>query len=164
MRPSAAVMKDGAGAGQQADVSRQELFEDYVSGYLRRGTEVRPCRDALLEKAAQYLLREPDAGDVFTVFPFYQVVCEDREPLSAACRKHLSAFIKATELLETLCVNLFLQPWKKEFKTLKVALSLSFSLFPSLSFFLSFTHSHLTGKVKTSCQEVRRPVLLWVIV
>ncbi|XP_039994828.1 uncharacterized protein LOC120796267 isoform X2 [Xiphias gladius] len=113
-------MKDGFGAGEQAEVSRQDLYEDYVNCYLQSYTEVRPCRDArLLKKAARYLLRDTEPGDTFTVFPFYQVVGEDREPLSTDCRKHLCAFIKATELLETLCINLFLQPWKKEFRTLK---------------------------------------------
>ncbi|XP_056250511.1 uncharacterized protein si:ch211-189a15.5 isoform X1 [Seriola aureovittata] len=113
-------MKDGSGAAEQAEVSRQELYEDYVKCYRQPCPEARPCRDErLLKKAAQYLLREPESGGIFTVFPFYQAVAEDHEALSTDCRRHLSAFIKATELLETLCVNLFLQPWKKEFKTLK---------------------------------------------
>lgn len=128
------VMKDGTGAGEQAEVSRQELYEDYVNCYLHQCVEARPCHDRrLLKKAAQYLLREPEPRDTFTVFPFYQAVGENCEPMSTNCRKHLCAFIKATELLETLCVNLFLQPWKKEFKTLKVPLF----LFLFLSFFLS---------------------------
>ncbi|XP_071337729.1 uncharacterized protein [Trachinotus anak] len=113
-------MKDGPGAAEQAEVSRQELFDDYVSGSLQPGTEARSCGDArLLKKAAQYLLRDPEPRGTFTVFPFYQAVGQHSEALSTDCRKHLSAFIRATELLETLCVNLFLQPWKKEFKTLK---------------------------------------------
>ncbi len=89
---------DDIRAAEQAEVSRQELYEDYVNYYLQLGTEVRPCRDAcLLKKEAQYLQREPEPGGTFTVFPFYQDY-----------RKLLSAFIKATKLLETLCVNLFL--------------------------------------------------------
>ncbi|XP_040906641.1 uncharacterized protein LOC121190118 [Toxotes jaculatrix] len=113
-------MKDGTGAGEQAEVSRQELYEDYVNCYLQQCADVRPGPDArLLNRAAQYLLREPDPKGTFTVFPFYQAVSEDCEPLRTDSRKHLSAFIKATELLETLCINLYLQPWKKEFKTLK---------------------------------------------
>ncbi|XP_044229528.1 uncharacterized protein si:ch211-189a15.5 isoform X1 [Thunnus albacares] len=114
------VMKDGTGAGEQAEVSRQEVYEDYVNYYLQLCTEVRPCHDAqLLKKAALYLLQEPEATGTFTVFPFYHTVMEGTEALSTDYRKHLSAFIKATELLETLCINLFLQPWKKEIKTLK---------------------------------------------
>ncbi|XP_078128511.1 uncharacterized protein LOC144531973 isoform X2 [Sander vitreus] len=112
-------MKDGSRTEEQAKVSRQELYEDYVN-YLQLCPEVRPCRDAcLLKKAAQYLLTEPEPRGSFTVFPFYQAVRQDCKSLTTDCREHLSAFIKATELLETLCVNLFLQPWKKEIKTLK---------------------------------------------
>ncbi|KAL7383222.1 hypothetical protein ABVT39_006858 [Epinephelus coioides] len=113
-------MKDGSGPEEQAEVSRQELYEDYVSCYRQLCPEVRPCRDeGLLKKAAQYLLREPEPSGTFTVFPFYQAVTQDCDSPSTDCRKHLSAFIKATELLETLCLNLFLQPWRKEIKTLK---------------------------------------------
>ncbi|KAM7408067.1 hypothetical protein PAMA_001967 [Pampus argenteus] len=113
------VMKDGTGA-QPAPVSRQEVFEDYVNCYLQLCTKVGPCRDdKLLKKAAVYLLQEPEPTGTFTVFPFYHTVMEGSEALSTDYRKHLSAFIKATELLETLCINLFLQPWKKEIKTLK---------------------------------------------
>ncbi|XP_022056032.1 uncharacterized protein si:ch211-189a15.5 [Acanthochromis polyacanthus] len=116
-------MKDGTEAGEQEAVSRQDVYEDYLNYYLELGAEIRPCRDArLLEKAAQYLLRGAEPSGTFTVFPFYQAVTEVTEgcdTLSIDCRKHLSAFIKATELLETLCLNLFLQPWKKEIKTLK---------------------------------------------
>lgn len=53
------------------------------------------------------------------MFPFYQALCECCAAPTTDCRKLLSSFIKAAELLETVCVNLFLQPWKKEIKTLK---------------------------------------------
>uniref|UniRef100_UPI0037E8818D triadin n=1 Tax=Semicossyphus pulcher TaxID=241346 RepID=UPI0037E8818D len=113
-------MKDGIKVEEQTEVSRQEVFEDYVNCFLHLCTEVGPCHDdRLLQKAAQYLLREPEPGDTFTLFPFYQSVGEGCTSPSSDCRKFLSAFIKATELLETLCVNLFVQPWKKEIKTLK---------------------------------------------
>ncbi|XP_038593163.1 spermatogenesis-associated protein 2 [Micropterus salmoides] len=112
-------MKDGVGAGQQAEVSRQELFEDYVNCY-QLCTEVRPCRDAsLLKKAGHYLLREPEPRGTSTVFPVYQVLTEGSRAPSTDYRKLLSAVIKAAELLETLCVNLFLHPWKKEIKAVK---------------------------------------------
>ncbi|XP_062286187.1 uncharacterized protein si:ch211-189a15.5 [Scomber scombrus] len=114
-------MKDGmAAAGEPEEVSRQDLYEDYIKCYIQMCTEVGPCRDAqLLKKAAQYVLQEAEPTHTFTVFPFYQSVMEGAAALSSDYRKHLSDFIKATELLETLCINLFLQPWKKEIKTLK---------------------------------------------
>ncbi|XP_034755151.1 uncharacterized protein LOC117960938 [Etheostoma cragini] len=112
-------MKNGSRTEEQAKVSRQELYEDYVN-YLQLCPEVRPCRDAcLLEKAAQFLQTEPEPTGSFTLFPFYQAVRHDCKSLRTGSREHLAAFIKATDLLETLCVNLFLQPWKKEIKTLK---------------------------------------------
>ncbi|XP_075932743.1 uncharacterized protein LOC142932645 [Anarhichas minor] len=113
-------MKDDHRTEEQAEVSRQEVYEDYVNHYLQPCPEVRPCCDpSLLKKAAQYLLREPEPRETFTVFPFYQAVRQDCISQSTYGRKYLNAFIKATELLETICVNLFVQPWKKEIKTLK---------------------------------------------
>ncbi|XP_034537247.1 uncharacterized protein LOC117811213 isoform X1 [Notolabrus celidotus] len=113
-------MKDGITAGENSEVSRLEVFEDYVKCFLQVCTEVGPCReDRLLEKAAQYLLTEPELRGIFTHFPFYQSVEEGCRASGEDCRRFLSAVIKATELLETLCVNIVLQPWKKEIKTLK---------------------------------------------
>ncbi|XP_069030750.1 uncharacterized protein [Embiotoca jacksoni] len=113
-------MKDGTGAGEPAEVSRQDLYEEYVNCFLQLCPEVRPCRDEpLLRRAARYLQREPEPAETFTVFPFYRAVIEGSEALSTDCRRHLRAFIRATELLETLCVNLLLQPWRREIRTLK---------------------------------------------
>ncbi|XP_041645699.1 uncharacterized protein LOC121511172 isoform X2 [Cheilinus undulatus] len=113
-------MKDGVRLGENTDISRQEVFEHYANIFLPHCSEVGPCRDErLLEKAAQFLQREPDLSETFTVFPFNQSLSEGCGGLAEDCRKFLCSFIKATELLETLCVNLVLQPWKKEIKTLK---------------------------------------------
>ncbi|XP_054882103.1 spermatogenesis-associated protein 2 [Poeciliopsis prolifica] len=104
---------------QEGSSSRRDLFEDYRSCFLRPGAEVRPCRDpGLLKRAAQFLLRTSEPRDAFTLFPFCQAVTE-RCAVGADGRKHLAAFIKATEMLESLCVNMFLQPWKKEIRSLK---------------------------------------------
>ncbi|KAM9345092.1 uncharacterized protein ABDE67_013987 [Symphorus nematophorus] len=114
-------MKDGVREAEQVEVevSRQQLYEDYKNCFLQC-SDIGPCRDApLLKRTARYLLREPEPGGTFTVFPFYQALGEGCGAQSADCGRLLSAFIKAAELLETLCVNLFLQPWKKEIKTLK---------------------------------------------
>ncbi|XP_060896540.1 uncharacterized protein si:ch211-189a15.5 [Labrus mixtus] len=112
-------MKDGVEAGEKTEVSRQNVFEHYQR-YFHLCTKVGPCRDEqVLEKAAQYLQREPEPRESFTLFPFYQSVSEGCAAHSEEYRTFLSTYIKATELLETLCVNLLLQPWKKEIKTLK---------------------------------------------
>ncbi|KAF3708496.1 Spermatogenesis-associated protein 2 Spermatogenesis-associated protein PD1 [Channa argus] len=128
-------MKDGTEAGEPAEVSCQELYDAYLSSYRELCTEVGPCRDArVLRKAAQYLLKEAEPGGTFTLFPFYEAVSQNPESVTTDCRKHLWAVIKATELLETLCVNLFLQPWKKEIKTIKTFTgSFVYHLLPVLS-------------------------------
>ncbi|XP_054455605.1 uncharacterized protein si:ch211-189a15.5 isoform X2 [Anoplopoma fimbria] len=113
-------MKDGSRTEEQAEVSRQEVYEEYVNYYLQSCPEVRPCCDpSLLKRTAQYLLGEPEPTEAFTVFPFHQAVRQDWVPQSTDGRTHLKALIKATQLLETICVNLILQPWRKEIKTLK---------------------------------------------
>ncbi|XP_041803441.1 uncharacterized protein LOC121613839 isoform X2 [Chelmon rostratus] len=90
------------------------------SQYIRQCTDVRPCRDTcLLKKAAWYLLMDPEPSETFVMLPFYQALSEGCGALSTDYRKVLSAFIRAAELLETICLNLFLQPWKKEIRTLK---------------------------------------------
>ncbi|XP_068597777.1 spermatogenesis-associated protein 2-like protein [Brachionichthys hirsutus] len=109
-------MRGGAGA----QVSRQELFEDYVNWYLHQCPDVRPCRDAsLLRSAAQYLQGEPEPTGTFTVFPLYQALSVGSTTRSTDYRRLLSGLIRAADMLETICVNLFLQPWKKEIKTIK---------------------------------------------
>uniref|UniRef100_A0A3B5QLC4 Spermatogenesis-associated protein 2-like protein n=1 Tax=Xiphophorus maculatus TaxID=8083 RepID=A0A3B5QLC4_XIPMA len=104
---------------QEGSLSRRDLFEDYRSCFLRPGAEVGPCRDpGLLKRAAQFLLRTSEPRDTFTLFPFCRAVTE-RFVVGTDGRKHLAAFVKATEMLESLCVNMFLQPWKKEIRSLK---------------------------------------------
>ncbi|XP_014907674.1 uncharacterized protein LOC106959549 isoform X1 [Poecilia latipinna] len=116
IRSRLSVMKDEE---QEGSLSRRDLFEDYRSCFLRPGAEVRPCRDpGLLKRAAQFLLRTSELRDTFTLFPFCQAVTE-RCVVGTDGRKHLAAFIKATEMLESLCINMFLQPWKKEIRSLK---------------------------------------------
>ncbi|XP_030011060.1 uncharacterized protein LOC115433735 [Sphaeramia orbicularis] len=113
-------MKDAVGAGDQVEVSRQDVYEDYVNNYLHLCTEARPCRDdRLLSRATQVVVRDPEPAQTYTLFPFYQVVMENSAALRRDCKKHLSTVIKATELLETLCINLYLQPWRKEIRTVK---------------------------------------------
>ncbi|CAJ1066539.1 uncharacterized protein LOC117811213 isoform X1 [Xyrichtys novacula] len=113
-------MKDANTVKEKMDFPRQALLENYVDSFLQVWTEVGPCRDErLLGRAAHYLQREPDLRGIFTLFPFNQCVQRRCQDPSLNFKKALPALIKASELLETLCVNIFLQPWKKEIKTLK---------------------------------------------
>lgn len=117
-------MKDGSGPAERAALSRRELYEDYVRSYPQLYAEIRPCGDVrLLERAAQYLRGEPDLRRCFTVFPFFEALTERQGHQSANCRKHLEAVIRSAELLETVCVNLRVQPWRKEIRHIKVFLS-----------------------------------------
>ncbi|KAM3606653.1 uncharacterized protein V6R79_020651 [Siganus canaliculatus] len=114
-------MKEGTGSGELVVVCRQELYEDYMN-CCRQWAEVGPCRDkSLLTKAAQFLQRESELAETFTLFPFYKVLNEScgLPGKEGHSREPVCALVKAFELLETLCVNLFLQPWRKEIKTLK---------------------------------------------
>ncbi|KAM6997221.1 uncharacterized protein LKV04_005948 [Tautogolabrus adspersus] len=113
-------MKDGIEVGEKTEISRQNVFEHYSSYFLNLCTKVGPCRnEQLLEKATQYLQREPELKESFVLFPFYQSVSEGCGAQSKEYRTFLATYIKAIELLETLCVNLVIQPWKKEIKSLK---------------------------------------------
>ncbi|KAM8852298.1 spermatogenesis-associated protein 2 [Synchiropus picturatus] len=104
-----------------AEASRGDLFQEYVRWGLELRTEAQPCRDdTLFTRVRTFLLGKgaTDSADgVFDILPFHQALAEGAEEPNWT--RHLSRFIKATELLEVLCVNLFLQPWRKEFKTLK---------------------------------------------
>ncbi|KAM8860326.1 uncharacterized protein AB9W97_019907 [Spinachia spinachia] len=114
------LMKDGNRSEEPSQVSRQQLYGDYVHFYLQPRGEVAPCCDpSLLNKAARYLRGGPEPPGPFTVFPFHRAVAHHRACSGAYGRKHLCAFSRATQLLETICLNLFLQPWKKEIRTLK---------------------------------------------
>ncbi|KAK1905352.1 Spermatogenesis-associated protein 2 [Dissostichus eleginoides] len=109
-------MKDG---GREDPVSRHEVFEDYVNFFFQQCPEVGPCRDPpLLRRAARYL-QTGEPAETFPLLPVHRTVLQGCAAPGSDCRKHLSAVSKAAELLETLCVNLFLQPWKKEIRTLK---------------------------------------------
>uniref|UniRef100_A0A8D3BA29 Spermatogenesis-associated protein 2 PUB-like domain-containing protein n=1 Tax=Scophthalmus maximus TaxID=52904 RepID=A0A8D3BA29_SCOMX len=131
----------GGGAGGPAEApSRRELHDEYARCQRESRAEGRPCRDArLLDRVARYLATgRPAAASAatFTVFPFYRAVAEGRGAggCQAERRRHLSAVAKAAELLETVCVNLFLQPWKKEFRTLKTFTGpFVYCLLPALS-------------------------------
>ncbi|XP_033956282.1 spermatogenesis-associated protein 2-like protein [Pseudochaenichthys georgianus] len=109
-------MKD---SGREDPVSRHEVFEDYVNFFFQQCPEVGPCRDPpLLRRVARYL-QTGEPGETFPLLPVHRVVLQGCDAPGFDCRKHLFAVSKAAELLETLCVNLFLQPWKKEIRTLK---------------------------------------------
>uniref|UniRef100_A0A4W5MKN2 Si:ch211-189a15.5 n=1 Tax=Hucho hucho TaxID=62062 RepID=A0A4W5MKN2_9TELE len=113
-------MKDGV--GDQAPVARKEAFEDYLNYYdqIWSTGNLQLCQEKhVIVGARRFLLLETDPGERFSNFDFYLTASECVKSGFRDCRTFFSAFIKATEVLEMFCVNLFLYPWKKEIKMLK---------------------------------------------
>ncbi|XP_028812896.1 spermatogenesis-associated protein 2 [Denticeps clupeoides] len=98
-----------------------DVFRDYLDHYERprdRGP-VAACRSRpLAEKARRVLLAEPEPERRFSAFRFYRVAlgCVRGAANRVAAVRVL---LGATEVLEAMCVNLFLFPWKKEIRTIK---------------------------------------------
>ncbi|XP_062404879.1 uncharacterized protein si:ch211-189a15.5 [Sardina pilchardus] len=108
--------------GDQTPNERNEVFEDYLIyyGQVWQHGNVKVCKDRqVTEKARHVLLSETDPVERFTTFDFYHTAFECVSLGVRDCRSVFHVFIKAAEVLETLCVNLFLFPWKKEIKTIK---------------------------------------------
>ncbi|KAM4615149.1 uncharacterized protein ACJ7VT_010353 isoform 2-T2 [Polymixia lowei] len=115
-------MKGDTRAAKDTRISRNEIYYDYLdycSHILSKGN-MQLCGDApVITKASRFLMSEAEPGERFKIFPFYKIVCDGIETGTKDCKSHLRAFIKAVELLEMFCVNLFLYPWKKEIKTIQ---------------------------------------------
>lgn len=74
--------------------------------------------EALLSIATALLgAYQPDPGQRFRMVPFYEVVENSLRCQKGATLKSLE---KAFHTLETICTNLLLYPWKKEFRCIKV--------------------------------------------
>ncbi|XP_051887614.1 spermatogenesis-associated protein 2 [Pristis pectinata] len=98
---------------------RDTLFRKYVQiCELKLSEKDLMLEDASLKKMAISLLdlyrQEPP--ERFKLFRFYDIVENSLKTLKTSS---LSALLTAFRILETFCINLFLYPWKKEFKTIK---------------------------------------------
>ncbi|XP_066569820.1 uncharacterized protein LOC136758952 [Amia ocellicauda] len=110
-------------SGHSEDTSAllTDIWDDYWTYY----REVWPkgqfevCKEPKVTERAKHFVSESDPGERFKAFDFYRTVLACVEANKKECRDVLRSLIKATEFLETLCVNLFLFPWKKEIRTLK---------------------------------------------
>ncbi|XP_012680240.2 uncharacterized protein LOC105897807 [Clupea harengus] len=108
--------------GDQTPPERREVFDDYLKYYdqVWQHGNVKVCKERqVTEKAKYVLLSESNPEERFTTFDFYHTALECVSLGVRDCRGIFNVFIKAAEVLETLCVNLFLFPWKKEIKTIK---------------------------------------------
>lgn len=106
--------------GEQTPVSRQDALLKYLQHYDKVCFEgnVKVCSDRqVTDEGRRMLMSEREPRRRFNSLDLYQTLCEFVHLRN--CQKHIQHFIKAAELLEIICVNLFLFPWKKEIKTLK---------------------------------------------
>ncbi|XP_072917788.1 spermatogenesis-associated protein 2-like [Hemitrygon akajei] len=97
---------------------RDSLFRKYIQICELKLSENDLVEDASLKKMATSLLdlyrQEP--SERFKLFRFYDIV---ENSLKVVKTSSLNALLTAFGVLETFCINLFLYPWKKEFKTIK---------------------------------------------
>ncbi|CAL1577737.1 unnamed protein product [Knipowitschia caucasica] len=90
------------------------LFEDYLSSHVTVCPEPGPCQDEdLLRRGAEALLEHP-----VTSASLIQLCYHVLETLSTD-HTDLRRLVRATELLETLCLNLYFYPWRKDIRKLK---------------------------------------------
>lgn len=96
----------------------EEVLRDYLAYYAARGAEgeLAACDEASLKARARRLLGPRRRGAL------------DVRSVAERCRRArgerggsvLPDLLKALEVLELLCVNLLLSPWRKEIRSLKV--------------------------------------------
>uniref|UniRef100_UPI00398EE209 spermatogenesis-associated protein 2 n=1 Tax=Pristiophorus japonicus TaxID=55135 RepID=UPI00398EE209 len=98
---------------------RDTLFRKYVQiCELKLSERDHIIDDAGLKKTATSLLDlyRQDSSKRFKAFRFYDMM---ENALKMLRTSSLNALLTAFGILETFCTNLFLYPWKKEFKTIK---------------------------------------------
>ncbi|XP_026883424.2 spermatogenesis-associated protein 2 [Electrophorus electricus] len=101
---------------------RQTVLDSYLTYYssVWAPGNGKVCRDPQVrEDARQVLQAAADPAERFLALDFYATVAQCARHTGTHLAHCLASFSKVAEMLETLCVNLFLFPWKKEIKTLK---------------------------------------------
>lgn len=114
---------------------KEDLFRRYVTSLEKRLEEGGGCTatgttlngdksrnkdsEALLSTATALLgAYQPDPGQRFHMVRFYEVV---ENSLRCQRGSSLKSLERAFNTLETICTNLLLFPWKKEFRFIKVS-------------------------------------------
>ena len=97
---------------------KDDLFRKYVQFHEGQG-DTTPSSDESLRAAASTLLslHKVDPFHRFRLIQFYEVVESSLRSLRSSS---LRALCCALSVLETVGINLFLCPWKKEFRSIKV--------------------------------------------
>ncbi len=106
----------------QTPVSRKDVFVKYLQYYDKVCCEgnLTVCSETQVTDEARrvLLLTEEEPRKRLDALHFYEALYKCAQYRD--CHRRVHDFKKAAELLEMFCVNLFLFPWKKEIKTLKV--------------------------------------------
>lgn len=101
---------------------REDLFRRYVSSLENRLEERAggaTTEEALISTATALLgSYQPDPGQRFRAVHFYDIV---ENSLRTQRGANLQTLQTAFATLETICTNLLLFPWKKEFRCIKVS-------------------------------------------
>lgn len=99
--------------------ARQDLLMDYLAYYGTKWLEGKlvACNETTIKTKARHFL---EGGESFSRFNFYGIAENCFKMKKEQGGNTLRNLIKAFEFLELLCVNLFLFPWRKEIKSLKV--------------------------------------------
>lgn len=105
---------------QPAAAEEERVLRDYLAYYAARGAEGRlaACDEAALKARARRLL-EPRRRGGLDVRGVAERCRRARGQRGSGCGV-LKDLLKALEVLELLCVNLLLSPWRKEIRSLKV--------------------------------------------
>lgn len=106
----------------QTPVSRKDVFVKYLQYYDDVCCEgnLTVCSETQVTDEARrvLLLPEEEPRKRLHALDFYETLYKCAQYRD--CHRRVHDFKKAAEFLEMFCVNLFLFPWKKEIKTLKV--------------------------------------------
>nr|XP_033796311.1 uncharacterized protein LOC117358777 [Geotrypetes seraphini] len=109
-------------ARREQPLDKAGLFQDYIAFYDAAWLEGKLCicNDASLkERAKAYLESEPWTWEGFQVVDVYSIAEGSLKAREERAEKGLHNLMRAFEVLELICVNLFLSPWRKEIRTLK---------------------------------------------
>uniref|UniRef100_A0A8C4U0S9 Spermatogenesis-associated protein 2 PUB-like domain-containing protein n=1 Tax=Falco tinnunculus TaxID=100819 RepID=A0A8C4U0S9_FALTI len=115
-RPAGRPSRCG-GAMKEPAAAEEEVLRDYMAYYAARGAEgkLAACDEAALKARARRLLGSRRRGALD--------VCGVAERCRRARGRRggpvLRDLLKALEVLELLCINLLLSPWRKEIRSLK---------------------------------------------
>lgn len=106
----------------QTPVSRKDVFAKYLQYYDKVSCEgsLKVCSEPQVTDEARrvLLLSDEEPRKKLNALDFYETLYKCAQHRD--CHRRVHDLKKAAELLELFCVNLFLFPWKKEIKTLKV--------------------------------------------